>query len=224
MKNKLTRRNFIKAGAVGLAGMAAYKTLPFGGACAAPANLAGKRILVVYYSLPEADSSVAEHREKSSVTINGRILGNTQYMAMIIQEALGANADIFRIETVAAYDTTDHAKLIEYAQQEQNRNYRPPLKAKIDNPDQYDVIFLGYPIWWGDLPTPLYSFLEQHDLSGKIIIPFGTHGGSRFSNTRETIAKLQADADIRSRDGLTISRDSIHNARADIVNWVNKLK
>lgn len=221
MKNKLTRRNFLKAGALWLGGIAAYNILPLGAAGAAPVNIADKRILIVYYSLPETDSNMNEHKENSTVTINGKLLGNTQYMAMVIQEATGA--DIFRIETVTPYDTTDHAKLIAYAQEEQNRNYRPPLKANIENPDQYDVIFLGYPIWWADLPTPLYSFLEQNDLSGTIIIPFSTHGGSRFANTISTVARLQPNSDVRSRNGLTISRDHIQNARNDIVNWITKL-
>ena len=69
------------------------------------------------------------------------------------------------------------------AADEQDENARPALKTTIDNLDDYDVIFLGYPNWWGDMPMPLYTFLEAYDFSDKMIIPFNTHGGSRFSRS-----------------------------------------
>ncbi len=224
MKHIFTRRDILKAGAAYLGGIALYGTVFSDGAEASSANIKGRRTLVIYYSLPESDSSMAEHRENSTVTIGERILGNTQYMAEVIQETLGAGADITRIETAKNYDTTDHAKLIALAQTEQNNNYRPPLKPIKANIDEYGLIFLGYPIWWADLPTPVYSFLERYDLSGKRVIPFGTHGGSGFSNTRETISRLQPNAGILSRDGLTISRDHIQNAEKDIAAWVKRMK
>lgn len=223
MKN-FSIRNFLITTTIALAGMAAYCFISHKANAQSPIiNVNKERILVVYYSLPEADSNMNEHRENSSVTVENKTLGNTEYMATVIAQTL-KNADIFRIETVTPYDTTDHAKLINQARDELNRNYRPALKASINNLEQYDVIFLGYPIWWSDMPAPLYSFLTEHDLSGKVIIPFGTHGGSGFSGTRNTIAKLQPNADVLSRDGLTISRDRIENAQNDIVNWLNQLQ
>ncbi|OCG20940.1 hypothetical protein A9G11_09610 [Gilliamella sp. wkB108] len=221
--NTFSRRHFIKTVVAGLTGICAYYCVSnhkvYAQSSSIPTN--NKHILVIYYSLPESDSNLNEHRENSTVTIDNQLLGNTQYMAMIIQAAL-KNTDIFRIETVTPYDTTDHAKLIEQAKNELNNNYRPALK-QINNLDQYDTILFGYPIWWADLPTPVYSFLSQNDFAGKKVIPFGTHGGSGFANTRTTIAKLQPNADFRGQNGLTIYRDRIDNAKNEIVDWVNQL-
>lgn len=81
------------------------------------------------------------------------------------------------------------------------------------------MIFLGYPNRNADLPMPLYTFLEEYDFSGKTIIPFTTHGGSGFSRTIQTIQELQPDATI-IEDGLSISRNSVPDAQADVTEWV----
>ena len=85
----------------------------------------------------------------------------------------------------------------------------------------YDVIFLGYPNWWGDMPMIIYSFLEQYDLSGKTVIPFNTHGGSGFSSTISTIRQLEPQANVLN--GLSISRNDIQDAEQEIVTWVKGL-
>lgn len=219
LKYKVTRRNFLQSSAIGFAGLMTFSLFPtYKTEAAEP----GKRMLVVYFSMPETSdpNNMTEEEANSTVVIDGKVFGNTQYMANVIRETTGA--DIFRIEPSVPY-TTNHAKLIAQAQDEQDRKFRPALKSKIENLQNYDIIFLGYPTWWYELPMPLYSFLEQHDLSGKIIVPFNTHGGSGFSTTVSTIGKLQPKATVR-RDGLTISRDRIQNAKAEIVAWVNKLK
>ncbi len=84
------------------------------------------------------------------------------------------------------------------------------------------MIFLSYPNWNADLPMPLYTFLEEYDFSGKTIIPFTTHGGSGFSRTIQTIQKLQPDAAI-IEDGLSISRNSVPDAQADVMEWITGL-
>ena len=92
----------------------------------------------------------------------------------------------------------------------------------MENLDSYDIIFLGYPNWNADLPMPLYTLLEQTDLSGKTIVPFTTHGGSRFSRTIQTIQELQPNATVIS-DGLSISRNSVAQAEGDVASWVSGL-
>ena len=87
--------------------------------------------------------------------------------------------------------------------------------------NDYDTIFIGYPIWWSDMPMILYSFFDQYDFSGKTIIPFSTHGGSSFAGTPSTIQRLEPNA--KMLDGLTISRNRIQDAEQEIVNWVNGL-
>ena len=132
-----------------------------------PSNTNGKN-LVVYFSMPD-------NVDDSTVVIDGETLGNTQYMAYVIQETVGA--DIFRIEPETPYPT-DHDELVDLASEEQSNNARPAIKDTIENFDTYENIFVGYPNWWGDMPMILYSFFDEYDFSGKTIIPFNTHGGS----------------------------------------------
>lgn len=180
-----------------------------------------KRTLVVYFSQPETSdpNNMTEEEANSTVIIDGEVLGNTQYMAYVIQR--NTDADIFRIEPEIPYPL-NHETLVDQAMDEQNRNFRPVIKNQIENMDEYDTIFLGYPIWWSDMPMILYSFLETYDLSGKAIVPFSTHGGSGFSSTISAVAELQPDATLW-RDGLTISRNNIQNGEQEIINWVNQI-
>lgn len=176
--------------------------------------------LVVYFSMPETTDpdNMTVEEANSTVVIDGEVLGNTQYMAYVIAE--NQNADIFRIEPETPYPT-DHETLVDLAAEEQDSNARPAIKDQIENIDDYDVIFLGYPNWWGDMPMILYTFLEEYDLSGKTVIPFNTHGGSGFSNTVNTIRELEPEADVQ--EGLSISRSQIQDAKPEIIAWLNSL-
>lgn len=184
-----------------------------------PDNTNGKN-LVVYFSMPETTdpNNMTQDEEQSTVVINGEVLGNTQYMAYVIEEAIGA--DIFRIEPETPYPT-DHDTLVDLAKEEQNDNARPKIKDTIENFDTYENIFVGYPNWWGDMPMILYSFFDEYDFSGKTIIPFNTHGGSGFSSTVSTIKELEPNAEVL--DGKSISRNDIQDAEQEIVDWVKSL-
>lgn len=182
------------------------------------AETGSSNILVAYFSIMET-GDVDTVAGASRVAVNGETLGNNEYIAQIIQRETGG--DLFSIETVHEYPTT-HDPLLEYAYNEQAENARPELATKIENPDSYDVIFLGYPNWNADLPMPLYAFLEEYDFSGKTIIPFTTHGGSGFSRTIQTISELQPNATVVS-DGLSISRNSVVRGEGEVVEWVNEL-
>lgn len=175
-------------------------------------------ILIAYFSVMETDG-VDTVASASRVAVNGEVLGNNEYIAQIIQRETGG--DLFAIETVQEYPTT-HDPLLEFAYNEKADNARPELATQIENLDNYDVIFLGYPNWNADLPMPLYTFLEEYDFSGKTIIPFTTHGGSGFSRTIQTISELQPNATVIS-DGLSISRNNVSGAESDVVDWVNGL-
>lgn len=106
--------------------------------------------------------------------------------------------------------------------QEQDNNARPAIKDSIENLEQYDTIFVGYPNWWGDMPMILYSFFDTYDFSGKNIIPFNTHRGSGFSNTISTIAELEPDANV-NEDDFTVSRNNVQDAEPDIIVWLGDL-
>ena len=112
--------------------------------------------------------------------------------------------------------------LLNFAYEEKSQNARPELATQIENLDNYDVIFLGFPNWNADLPMPLYTFLEEYDFGGKTIIPFTTHGGSGFSRTIQTISELQPEATVLS-DGLSISRNCVAGAESEVIDWVNGL-
>lgn len=169
------------------------------------------KTLVVYFSVPD-------NVDNSYVVINGERLGNTQYMANVIAD--NTNADIFRIVPEVPYPT-NHSELLRVAQNEKRNRERPRIKDRIDNFENYDTVFVGYPNWNADLPNILYTFFDTYDFSGKTIIPFNTHGGSGFSRTRETIARLEPNATLR--DGLSISRNSIQNGEKTIIDWLTRL-
>lgn len=179
------------------------------------------KTLVVYFSMPEtADpDNMTQDEEQSTVIIDGEVLGNTQYVAYVIQE--NTSADIFRIEPETPYPT-DHDTLVNLAAEEQDNNARPALKSIIENLDQYDTIFVGYPNWWGDMPMILYSFFDEHNFSGKTIVPFNTHGGSGFSNSISTIAELEPET-VVNEDGFTESRNNVQDAEPDIIAWLENL-
>lgn len=177
--------------------------------------------LVAYFSMPEdvVLDGVDAIGGASVLEKNGVRFGNLEYVAKLIAEKTGS--DLWRIETEQQYPL-EHDALLDFAADEQDREVRPALAGRIENPDQYDRIFLGFPNWWYDLPMPLYAFLESYDFSGKEIIPFVVHGGSGFSDTVETIAALQPDADI-FRDGLSISRSVVSESEEKVAAWLEEL-
>lgn len=174
-------------------------------------------ILVAYFTVPETSGTDAV-AQASRVVEDGEVVGNVEFIARTIQEETGA--DLFAIETVQAYPGT-HDALLDFVANEMAANARPELSTEIDL-SQYDVIFLGYPIWNADLPMPVYTFLDEYDLSGKTVIPFSAHGGSGFAGTISTIASEEPGADVE-RDGFTVSRNNVSDAEDDIVEWVREL-
>lgn len=190
---------------------------------AANDNLTEKfgKSLVVYFSQPETTdpNNLTTEEENSAIIVDDEVLGNVQYVGMQIQDQ--TEADIFRIEPETPY-TTDHDALTEFASEEQSNNARPTLKESVENLDEYDTIFFGYPNWWGDMPMIMYSFLEEHDLAGKTVIPSNVHGGSGLSDTVNSINEEAPDATIVT-DALTISRDDVDGSEGDVTDWLNNL-
>ena len=178
----------------------------------------GGKTLITYFSVMETDG-VDTVGSASRVVSAGSLFGNNEYVAQLIQRETGG--DVFAIETVQDYPTT-HQPLLEFGHAEQARGTMPELATHIENFDDYDTVFIGFPIWNADLPMPLYSFFEEYDFSGKTIIPFTVHGGSSFAGTRQTIAELEPGATV-VEDGLSISRNSVADAEASVVDWVRRL-
>ncbi|AHG21026.2 flavodoxin [Chania multitudinisentens RB-25] len=187
------------------------------------ADSPARRTLVVYFSQPEEVKldGVDGVSGASILQKNNVVLGSTQYVAQIIQKETGG--DLFRIETVKPYPR-QHEPLLRYAEQELKEGVRPELKEKIQNLEDYDQIFIGYPIWWYKMPMVMCSFFEQHDFNGKTLIPFTTHGGSRFSDSLREIKRLQPNARLITQ-GLAISRNDVtdDDTPAEIINWLSTL-
>lgn len=183
-----------------------------------PADGENGGILIAYFGVPETDGVDTVANASRVATADG-VVGNCEFIAQAIQEAVGG--DLFAIETVQEYPGT-HEALLDFAYQELRQNARPELSHEIENLEDYDVIFLGYPNWNADLPMPLYTFLESYDFSGKTIISFVTHGGSGFSRTISTISSLQPNATV-VEDGLSISRGNVANAAQEAMDWASEI-
>ncbi len=142
----------------------------------------------------------------------------------MIAEKTGA--DMFEIVPAEDnYPTDNYSALTDMALQEQKDNARPAIANEIENFDDYDTVFLGYPIWWNDLPMILYTFLENHDFSGKTVIPFCTHGGSRMAGTEAKIRNvITADSVL---NGLAVAGTDAQNntdsVQESVNNWLSGL-
>ncbi len=159
-------------------------------------NTAKKNILVVFFSQT----------------------GNTKIIANEIHESVGG--DIFQIKTVKPYPT-NYNTLVDQAKKEQDENSRPKLAAKANNINSYDTVFIGYPDWWHTMPMPVFSFLEQNNLSGKTIVPFCTHEGSGFGQSLEDIKKIYPKLTILQ--GLAVRAKDTKNAKKDVSDWLHKI-
>ena len=145
--------------------------------------------------------------------------GNTENVANFIHEVVGG--DIVKLETEEPY-TNNYNDLLDIAQEERNENARPALSTQIDNIDDYDTIFLGYPIWWGDMPMALYTFLDEYDLSGKTIAPFVTSGGSGLSGTPSKIEDEEPNATVT--EGLSVRDSNSENSQSAVSEWLSEIE
>lgn len=182
------------------------------------ADTDGSNILIAFFTAGE-NSDVDVVSSASVTTVDGEAKGRLRAVADMIQTQTGGT--LFSIQTSVDYPG-DGGALIDYAAEEQEEDARPELTSHIENPDDYDVIFVGYPTWWYDMPQALYSFFDEYDFSGKTIIPFNVHNGSRFSGTIETIQDLEPDAEVIT-DGFTVSERDVAGAAGDVADWLGGL-
>lgn len=158
----------------------------------------------------------------TSVTVDGKALvayfsqtGNTKTVADIIAQQTGA--DEFHIEPATPY-TDDYDTLLEVAQQEKQDDARPAIADTIDNIDDYDVIYLGTPIWWYEEPMIIRTFLDDYDLSGKTVAPFCTSGGSSCAQYVDSLTEREPNATVL--DPLQVSGSSAANSADDVTAWL----
>ncbi|HIX81149.1 MAG TPA: NAD(P)H-dependent oxidoreductase [Candidatus Erysipelatoclostridium merdavium] len=164
----------------------------------ASTNLDSDKVLVVYFS-------------------HG---GNTQKLAKEISDQVGG--DFRRIEPVNAYPGGN--ELYDYTEQEQADDARPEIQDLNIDMSKYDIVFIGYPIWWYTYPQVILTFFDNYDLTGKTIVPFVTHGGSGMSGTEDDMREYLSDKDVTVLDGLAVSRNDIEEDQSQTVtNWLEEL-
>lgn len=185
----------------------------------APDNNDSSNILIAYFTAAE-NSGVDAVASASYSMVNGEPIGRLRAIANMIQTETGG--DLFSIRTSVVYPA-DGEELIDYAAEEQREDARPELTSHIDNLDKYDTIFVGYPNWWADLPQVMYSFFDEYDFSGKTIIPFNVHNGSRLSGTVNTIKELEPNANVTT-DAFTINERNVPDAAAEVKEWLGGLE
>lgn len=195
-----------------------------------------KRILLIIIGIMTfmGENMMAQTKTESNVLIayysrrgnnyrNGEIVnlkvGNTEVVAGKIQKL--TRGDAFYIETVKPYPT-DYHETTQVAKRELNENARPAIRGKVANMQNYDVIYLGYPNWWGTMPMAVMTFLESYDFSGKVIIPFCTHEGSGLGKSVQDIKKACPRAVVKQ--GLAIRGGNVDNADKQIKEWLENRK
>ena len=168
-----------------------------------------------------------ENSNQENTTSNGKVLiayfswaKHTEKMANVIKEQTGA--DVAEIVRVKDYPT-DYNECTEVALEEKNNKERPEIKDLGVNLDDYDTIFVGYPNWWGDMPMPVYTFLEKNNFNGKTVIPFMTSYSSGTSGTFNTIKNIVNGANVL--EGIHIYQRDIDNNdyENDMISWLNGL-
>ena len=145
--------------------------------------------------------------------------GNTREIADQIHKIAGG--DIFEIQAVKTYPD-DYNTCVERAKQELNTGYRPELKVKVKDIKQYDMVFIGYPDWWGTVPAPVRVFLTEYDLSGKTIVPFCTHEGSGLGRSVADISKLCPKSTLL--EAVAIRGGNTKTAQNKVSEWLRKIK
>ena len=160
--------------------------------------------LVIYFSRADENYSVGYVTK-----------GNTEYIAEYIAEFTGA--DLFKVERKVPY-AKDYMTCIKEAQEEQRRNEKPELVRYLDSIDDYDIIYVGGPIYWGTLPQPMFTQLERLSWEGKVIKPFTTHEGSGLGGVVSDLRRVCKGADVRS--GLAIAGHNAKNSKDSVKSWV----
>lgn len=170
----------------------------------------------------KAPASPTPHPDPTVANVKALVVyfswsGNTKNVAEAIQAQ--THADILEIVPVVPY-SDDYDTVLEMVREEQRVDARPAIANNIANMEEYGVIYVGYPIWWGNMPMILHTFFESYDMSGKTIAPFCTSGGSGLSNTVNMIKELAPNATVI--EGLHIGSSSVSNSEQAVSDWLAK--
>ena len=184
-------------------------------------NQLGSKILIAYFTW--AENTQVENPEEVDVdaTTSASVLlpGNTAKMAGWIQQKVGG--DLFSIVVSEPY-SSDYDECLDRAADEKAENARPELVNHVDNMEDYDVVFLGFPNWWYTAPMAIFSFIEEYDFSGKTVVPFCAHGtGGQAGSVTDITAALPDSTEVLEPIG--VYRPDIDSAQPVINEWLEGL-
>lgn len=179
------------------------------------------KILIAYFTW--SDNTVVENPDSIDVDAetSASVLspGNAELIANWIAEETGG--DLFSIKTQNKY-SSDYDECLNQARKERDNNERPALVERVNNIDDYDVIFLGFPNWWYTCPMAVFTFVESYDLSGKTIIPFCTHGTGGLSRTIRDLKNLLPE-NCEVLEPIGVYRPEVKNSKSRVLDWLRKL-
>ncbi|WP_281816995.1 flavodoxin [Brachyspira pilosicoli] len=179
------------------------------------------KILIAYFTW--SDNTVVENPNSIDVDAetSASVLspGNAELIANWIAEETGG--DLFSIKTQNKY-SSDYDECLNQARKERDNNERPALVERVNNIDDYDVIFLGFPNWWYTCPMAVFTFVESYDLSGKTIIPFCTHGTGGLSRTIRDLKNLLPD-NCEVLEPIGVYRPEVKNSKSKVLDWLRNL-
>ena len=166
----------------------------------------GKALIVFF-------SHAGENYAVGNITV-----GNTKVVADYIKDY--THADQFEVVAEKNYDMP-YNDLIKVAKEEQNKGEKPAFKGGVDNMGDYDVVFVGTPIWWGTFPQVMFTFFDKYDLSGKTIIPFTTHEGSGLGSVVNDLKKLYPNAKFEK--ALSVRGSDARTSKDRVEKWLKEL-
>lgn len=166
-----------------------------------------------------------ENGEGKTLVVYYSAGGHTQKAAEYIADVTGG--DTFELVPAEPYSEedlnyNDKSSRVVYEHDNPEARVIELEETAVSDWDSYDTVFIGYPNWWADMPQALYSFFDEYDFSGKTIIPFNVHNGSRFSRTISTIQELEPDA-VVIEDGFTVNERDVAEADGDVADWLEGL-
>lgn len=179
------------------------------------ASVSPGNALTIYFAV--AENSDVDAASSASV-LPGTSDGYTKAVADMISGYVGG--ETYSVQTEADYPG-EYDPLTEVALDEQKANERPAVVGSPEALADSDIVFVVMPVWWGDIPMPMYTFFENNDFSGKTIVVFITHYGSRFGRCVQTLQSLLPDVTVV--EGLAINQNSVSGAESDVISRLQEL-